>query len=75
MTPESRLNAFERPVGAFRDVGVQMFDWFKFGNDWEWSYAIMMGNGNGLKKQDEQKKMLLAGVVIYTQVIKKQPAA
>ena len=67
LPPESRLNAFERPVGAFRDVGVQMFDWFKFGNDWEWSYAIMMGNGNGLNfsDNDENKDMYL-----YTSVEK-----
>ena len=52
LPPESRLNAFDRGVGAFRDVGVQMFDWFKFGNDWEWSYAVMVGNGNGLNFSD-----------------------
>ncbi len=42
------LNGFENGVGAFRDVGVQMFDWFNVGNNWELSYAIMVGNGNGL---------------------------
>jgi len=45
------LNAFDRPVGAFRDVGMQVFDAFKSG-DWENSYAVMVGNGNGLNFSD-----------------------
>jgi len=52
LPPESRLNGFDRSVGAFRDVGVQVFDWFNMGNDWELSYAIMVGNGNGLNFTD-----------------------
>jgi hypothetical protein len=52
LPPENRLNGFERGVGAFRDVGVQMFDWFNVGSDWELSYAIMLGNGNGLNFSD-----------------------
>jgi len=39
------------PVGAFRDIGVQMFQTFKK-NDWEHSYAIMIGNGNGITRSD-----------------------
>ncbi|MDH5218428.1 MAG: porin, partial [Gammaproteobacteria bacterium] len=38
-------------VGAFRDIGAQLFDTFKFGA-WEASYAAMIGNGNGLNAQD-----------------------
>lgn len=38
-------------VGAFRDVGVQVFDTFKH-NDWEHSYALMAGNGNGIARGD-----------------------
>lgn len=45
------LNTFNQPVGAFRDVGVQVFDTFKDGN-WEHSYAVMIGNGNGLNFGD-----------------------
>jgi hypothetical protein len=52
LPPGYRLNAFERGVGAFRDVGVQIFDWFDMGNDWELSYAVMFGNGNGLNFTD-----------------------
>jgi hypothetical protein len=49
--PATPFNAFDRPVGAFRDVGVQVFDAFTSG-DWETSYAVMMGNGNGLQFSD-----------------------
>lgn len=39
------------PIGAFRDVGAQLFDTFKK-DDWEHSYAIMLGNGNGIARAD-----------------------
>jgi hypothetical protein len=42
---------FEKPVGAFRDTGIQVFDTFKV-NNWEHSYAVMYGNGNGLNFGD-----------------------
>ena len=45
------FNAFDRPVGAFRDVGIQIFDAFRFGS-WEQSYAMMIGNGNGMEVTD-----------------------
>ncbi|MEW5769044.1 MAG: porin [Pseudomonadota bacterium] len=45
----SNLNQFTSPVGAFRDVGVQVFDAFDVGKDWELSYAAMVGNGSGLE--------------------------
>ena len=45
----AKLNQFDSPVGAFRDVGVQVFDAFDVGNDWEVSYAAMIGNGNGIE--------------------------
>ncbi|WP_028485547.1 porin family protein [Thiomicrorhabdus chilensis] len=41
-------------VGAFRDTGVQVFDAFRVG-DWEHSYAVMLGNGNGLAMTDKDK--------------------
>lgn len=41
-------------VGAFRDVGVQVFDTFKLSQipEWEHSYALMYGNGNGIARGD-----------------------
>ncbi len=38
-------------IGAFRDVGVQLFDSFRKG-PWEHSYALMIGNGNGIDRAD-----------------------
>ncbi|MGB5305408.1 MAG: phosphate-selective porin O and P [Gammaproteobacteria bacterium] len=48
------LNGFEESVGAFRDVGIQVFDSFMVGpnKDWDLSYALMIGNGNGLNFSD-----------------------
>lgn len=51
LPPAQSLNTFDRPVGAFRDVGIQLFDTFKTA-DWEHSYAAMIGNGNGLNFSD-----------------------
>ena len=56
VTPACNLNRFDSPVGAFRDVGVQLFDAFKFGN-LELSYAAMVGNGNGLNFSDNNEKL------------------
>ena len=33
--------------GAARDIGIQVFDSFK-SNGWDHSYAVMIGNGNGV---------------------------
>jgi hypothetical protein len=52
LPPATPLNAFDRPVGAFRDVGVQVFDAFNMANNWQVSYALMVGNGNGLNYSD-----------------------
>ena len=53
-TPQANMNAYSRSVGAFRDVGIQIFDTFKV-NKWEHSYALMVGNGNGLNFADNDK--------------------
>ncbi|WP_319381857.1 porin [Thiomicrorhabdus sp.] len=47
-------------VGAGRDTGLQIFDAFRQG-DWEHSYALMLGNGNGLAltDNDENKDLYL----------------
>jgi len=53
---QTGMNGFDKPVGAFRDVGVQVFDTFKV-NDWEHSYAVMLGNGEGLNMGDTDDNM------------------
>lgn len=50
-TGNTAPNGFEKPVGAFRDVGIQVFDSFNVGK-WDHSYAVMIGNGNGLNFGD-----------------------
>lgn len=54
------LSGFDKPVGAFRDVGIQVFDTFKQPG-WEHSYAVMIGNGNGLNfgDNDDNKDLYL----------------
>ncbi len=43
------------PVGAFRDIGIQLFDSIRAG-DWEHSYAFMVGNGNGINRGNNNGK-------------------
>ncbi len=38
-------------TGAFRDIGIQVFDWFNWAG-FEHTYAAMVGNGNGLNRAD-----------------------
>lgn len=52
----TQLGGFERSVGAFRDVGIQLFDTI-VKDDWEHSYALMLGNGNGLNFGDNDDNM------------------
>ena len=58
---ENGLNGFDKSVGAFRDVGVQVFNTFTMENKWELSYAAMIGNGNGLNfsDNDDNKELYL----------------
>ena len=48
---DGRFNGINGSVGAFRDQGIQVFNTFKM-NDWEHSYAVMYGNGNGINRGD-----------------------
>jgi hypothetical protein len=41
--------------GAYRDIGVQVFDWFNW-LGFEHSYAAMVGNGNGLNRTDNNSE-------------------
>lgn len=49
-------------VDAFRDTGVQVYDWFNFGH-WEVAYAGMVGNGSTLNSEDENSNKQLTGRV------------
>ena len=50
-TPNASMNQYSKSVGAFRDVGIQIFDTFGSSKH-EFSYAVMYGNGNGLNFGD-----------------------
>ncbi len=45
------VNTPNGPVSAFRDIGIQLFDWF-YTDGWEHTYAVMVGNGNGISRGD-----------------------
>ena len=49
------LNTFTKGVSAARDTGIQIFDSFRNGQ-WEHSYSVMLGNGNGLNQADNDGK-------------------
>jgi len=55
-TAETCANRPNGPVGAFRDIGVQVFNAFTFGS-FELSYAAMLGNGNGINRGDNNGSM------------------
>ena len=56
LTLGTGVNRHSAPVGAFRDVGIQFFDSIKSGK-WDHSYAVMIGNGNGLNFGDNDDNM------------------
>lgn len=48
-TPGHCMGALnDKPVGAFRDIGIEAYDWFNRGK-WEYSYALMVSDGNGIE--------------------------
>ncbi len=59
------LQGFDDSVSAFRDVGIQVFDSFIVGGnkDWDLSYALMLGNGNGLNFSDNNSDKEFYGYV------------
>ncbi len=52
----SSANSLVGPVGAFRDIGVQVFDSFMV-SSWDLSYAVMLGNGNGISGNNNNGRM------------------
>ena len=41
--------------GAFRDIGIQVFDWFNW-MGMEHTYAAMLGNGSGVDREDNNNE-------------------
>ncbi len=48
--------SIDKPIAAFRDTGVQIFDTFKLQDNWTWSYAYMYGNGTGISHSSSNKQ-------------------
>lgn len=47
-------------VSGYRDTGVEVYDWFKHGK-WEYTYALMLSNGNGINFSDNNGSKDLTG--------------
>ncbi|GBE13498.1 phosphate-selective porin O and P [bacterium BMS3Abin13] len=60
----------DRSVGAYRDIGVQAFNWWRFGkqNKYELAYALMIANGNGINSQDNDKNKDLLGKLTFSRI-------
>ncbi|HFQ80662.1 MAG TPA: hypothetical protein ENK33_04735 [Desulfobacterales bacterium] len=60
----------DRAVGAFRDIGAQAFDWWRFGDkkEYEFSYALMLSNGNGINSQDNDKKKDITAKLTFAKI-------
>ncbi len=48
--------SIDEPIGAFRDVGIQIFDTIDIANKWTASYAYMYGNGSGISFKGSDKQ-------------------
>ena len=55
-----------RSVGAYRDIGAQVFGWRNFGDkkSFELAYAFIIANGNGINAQDNDANKDIAGKMI-----------
>ncbi len=54
------ISSVNGPVGAFQDVGVEVFDWFR-NDSMEYSYALMLSRGNGINFQGNNGMKELSG--------------
>ncbi len=57
-------------VGAFRDIGVQVFDWWALGSQskYELTYAFMISNGNGINSSDNNNDKDLNGRLEFAKI-------
>lgn len=46
----------DKPIAAFRDTGLQLFDTFNLDESWTLSYAYMYGNGSGVSHSSSNKQ-------------------
>ena len=60
----------DRSVSAYRDIGVELFDWFRFGQgkQYELAYALMFSNGNGINAQDNDRNKDITGKLVLSRI-------
>lgn len=46
------MSKLDGAFGGFRDVGVEVYDWFNRGR-WEYAYALMLSRANGISFSDD----------------------
>ena len=57
--------SIDDPIGAFRDVGIQIFDTIAIANQWTASYAYMYGNGSGISFKGSNKQATNYGYLAF----------
>jgi len=55
----------DEPIGAFRDVGIQIFDTINISDKWTASYAYMYGNGSGISFKGSDKQATNYGYLAF----------
>lgn len=55
--PTTQVSELDGNFSGFRDVGIQVFDWFNLKNGWELGYAAMLGQGNGTNWSDRDNNL------------------
>ncbi len=55
----------DEPIGAFRDVGIQVFDTIDISDKWTASYAYMYGNGSGISFKGSDKQATNYGYLAF----------
>jgi hypothetical protein len=60
----------DRSAGAFRDIGAEIFGWYRFGpnQEYEAAYALMVGNGNGINSRDNNDNKQVTGKVTFARI-------
>ncbi len=52
LTRDNSMIGIDGSLSAFRDIGVQLFDEIRLAEKWEATWALGMGNGNGINRHD-----------------------
>lgn len=60
LSPALREAQVTGATSGFRDVGVQVYDWFRR-DKWEYTYAVMVSNGHGINFNDNNSHHDLTG--------------